>query len=322
TLLGDDARASALELQCTRAGWMPIRLYELSTRRLLAAGKLLEARAAAKRLAAAADAPPVAPVLVASIEFALGRYAFADEALARLPDPTQLAAADRLRMAHVLVGLERWSDARRAIDGLGPLPDSQQRVLNLVRAILAIQDGQYAVGLGILDHLLAATPDDYDLLTWRGIALLRAGQYQAAREALAVAQRDTSRPEAYYWLGVLEHAEGNAEAAEQALRRALAADAAFAPALEALGNVELQRDQLADAVGYLTKAIEADPHRASAHFLLAIAHARASNRLEAENALREALRLDPALLEKALRIEALTSLFSEDDLRTMTPRRE
>ena len=316
-LLNDDVRAAELELQSTRAGWMPIRLYEASTRRLLAQGKLLEARAAAKRLVSAADAPPAAPVLLVAVEYALGRHAFADDALAQVPDPAALSIPDRLRLAHVLVGLERWVDARRTVDGLGPLPEAQQRVLNLVRAILAIQDGQNAVGLGILDHLLADAPRDYDLLTWRGIALLRAGQYQAAREALAVAQRDAARPEAWYWLGVLEDADGDTDAAQAALQRAISADDKFAPALEALGNVALQRDRLTDAVSYLARAIEADARRASSHFLLAIAQARASNRLEAEAALRTALQLDPTLVENAQRVAAIQALFSAEDLRGM-----
>jgi tetratricopeptide (TPR) repeat protein len=205
------------------------------------------------------------------------------------------------------------------LDALGPLPNELIPERDYLRAVWLIQQDRFAEALAVLDYLLELRPGDYDIRTWRAVALLEAGQYEAARAALAHAEQSPARPEAWYWLGVLEIETGNPEAAISYLQRTFTASARYAPAWEALGTLALNRGDLPVARENLINALEINPRRASAHFLLAIVHAKAARQEEAAQALQDAFLLDETLLETAKETEVLTRMFGQDGLEELAP---
>ena len=113
---------------------------------------------------------------------------------------------------------------------------------------------------------------------------------------------------------MLEFDAGNIDEALPFLQHALAASHGFAPAWEALGTIALNRGDLATALQNLTNAVNANPRRGSAHFLLAVIHAKASRPSETAKALQTAFRLDPSLLKTARQTDVISGLFSHDEL--------
>jgi tetratricopeptide (TPR) repeat protein len=259
--------------------------------------------------------------MLAAARIAAGQTAAARAGLTSLPRLDRLNSDDRLLLADVLLRLERWADLQAVLaDWRAPTPTARQTV-NRFRALESIHREQFAVGLAILDELLQSAPDDYELRLWRAICLAKAGQRDAARQALAHESLAVDRPEVWYWRGMVELASGNTQAAEQAYQRAVAADRGYAPAWEALGSLSLNADRVDEAIRLLSVAIDVGRERPSAYFLLAIAHARASDRLATLAALQTALTLDPTLLDTALATEMIATLVDEAELRRIAETR-
>jgi len=317
-LLNQDEMAAAFAARARRGGTVPADYEVLRIRRLLAAGRIEDAREAALRLHRALPTEPTVRVLLAAAQLAAQEPAEADATLTPVPDPGALEPADRLRLAQTLAALQRWKDLERTLRNMPRLPQPQQVELNRLRAILTIQRGEYAAGVAILDALLGSRPDDEDLRVWRAAALLKAGQVEAARAALP----SPESPASWYWSGRLSLVEGDTDAAREAFLQAVDADVHYAPALESLGILALNEKDVEQALMWLTRATRARPHSASAHFLLAIAQAKAGRRDEAAAALRVALQTDPDLLGTARETPAFRALFTDEDLRGMLPTAE
>lgn len=328
-LLDRDLAAETFAYRAAAANVFPQAYYELSVRKLLDRQQAAEAIVFARRLVDGRPADPKGVLLLAEAHGMHDDLAAADEAIETLATIERLSLPGKLRLGRLLVALERWERLGALLDSLGEVPQPYWPRLNFLRAVLAIQRGQLAEAYAILDNLLAEpqTPpqallaaDDYELRTWRGVALVYARQFEAAREALAHAQEYPERPQAWYWRGMLELHAGNADQAIPFLQYALAASQRFAPAWEALGTIALNHDDLPTALQNLSNAASYGPPRASTHLLLAILHAKASRPSETAEALRTAFGLDPSLLETARQTEVITRLFSEDQLAALASR--
>lgn len=327
-LLDDEFGAEALAAQAEARGGAPLMFAELRVQQLLARGDAARAAGVADRAARLAPSLPAARLLVAQTRVAAGERAAADLALATPFDASSLSGVQRVRLGEVWVALESWTRLEDLLPTLTSTAGFLGDRVNLLRAVSAIHRGNAVEALAILDHLLESRPEDYDLRTWRGVALLRARQFAAARAALGHAEASATRPEAWYWLGRVEMDAGQPAAAIDHLNRALRASPRFAPALEALGSIALgQADdaagagdvdvaerELAVAVAHLVAAIDADPRRATARFKLAVAHAKASRVEQTASALEAAFALDPSLLDAARKTEVITRLLSDEDL--------
>jgi tetratricopeptide (TPR) repeat protein len=296
------------------ANEFPHAYYELSCRTLLAQGRTVEALVFANRLQAGRPADPNANLLQAEALHARGEFAAADLALEQIESVGQLSLPGRLRLGRLLVALERWNRLEALLGSLAQVPRESLPHLNYLRAILAIQRDRLPEALAIIENLLAEQPGDYELRTWRGVALLYARQYQAARQALAHAAEQPDRPEAWHWRGMLELRLGNPAEAIPFFQHALAASQRFAPAHEALGTISLNQGDLTTALQNLENAVAANARRGSAHLLIAVTRAKLSQPGETAEALRAALRLDPSLLEAARQTEVISQLFSADEL--------
>lgn len=316
-LLERDGPADTFARLATAANEFPWDYYVLSAQQRIAQGRATEAIVFARRLRAERPDDPRAAVLLAEAHALQYDLAAADAAIEMLDGGQTLSPAFRLRLARLLVALERWERLGTLLDSFGEVPEADLPQLNFLRAVLAIQRDRLAEALAILDNLLADHPGDYDIQTWRGVALLSARQFQAAREALAHAEQHAGRPQAWYWRGILELRADNPDEAVPFFQKALAAAGRYAPAWEALGTLALNRGDLPAAMQNLEQAVAANPRRASTHFLIAIVHAKTLQPDATADALRSAFRLDPTLLEQARQTEVIRRLFTAEELQAL-----
>ncbi len=304
-LLDRDSAAEEFAARVRAAGQSDLAYLETSAWRMLELGRGAEAVAFAQRAFDSHVGEPRAGLLLAEAHRALGNAAAARRGLRGVKQSARFEPPDRIRAAGLLVWLEDWAGLSAAIDALQSAPRALADDVAQLRAVAAIQAGRLAEALAILDDLLERRPQDYDLMTWRGVALLDAGQVEAARAALAHAEQHTARPEAWYWRGVLEMRAGDATAARSALKRALAASTRHSPSLEALAVLALNEGDAAAALDALKLALDADAERGVTHLLVALAHARSNRAGDAQAALAAALALEPSLREQAEAMEAL-----------------
>jgi tetratricopeptide (TPR) repeat protein len=316
-LLDRDGPADTFAHKAIATGEFPRDYYELSVQRMLAQGRATEAIVFAGRLRAERPDNPRAALLLAEAYCLQPDLAAADAVVETLDRGQDLSPSLKLRLGRLLVALERWNRLEALLNSFGEVRPEDLSQLNFLRAVLAIQRNRLAEALAIFDNLLAEHPEDYDIRTWRGVALLAARQFQAARQALAHSRAFPGRPEAWYWRGMLELRAGNDDEAVTFFEHALAASQRYAPAWEALGTIALNRGDLPTAVQNLQNAVAANPRRASTHFLLSIVHAKTLQPTATADALRTALRLDPSLLEQAQQTEVIGRLFTPEELEAL-----
>lgn len=313
-LLDRDPAAEMLAARALEAGEFPAAYYETSARMLLARGRAAESLVYATRLLAGRPDDPDALLLLAEAHDLRGDPAAVDRTLEALAQADRLTLDKKLRMGRLFVKLERWDRLEALVTTVewdaGAVPPG----LDFLRGVLASQRGELPEALAILDNLVADQPGDYEFQTWRGVVLLEARQFEAAREAFAAVQDQPDRPEAWYWRGVLELRAGNPDEAVRLFQHALAASQRYAPAWEALGTMALNGGDLSAALQNLTNAVNANPRRGSAHFLTAVIHAKLGHPAETAGALRRAFELDPALVDAAGKTEVIVGLFTPAEL--------
>lgn len=334
-LMSQGVASDAFARRADQANDPLITYADVSTRALLAAGRAQDALIYAEHFAECTNSSPVALVLLARTCLALGDAATADGLLAAIDSEAGLASYDRLALARACLELQRWDRLAEVMATVPAVPSELDAERNFLQAVVLIQrDEQLAEALGILNYLadrdqsprtpatndepplmVPPVPDDYEIGTWRGVALMRGNQVESARRVLDDAARQRAdRPDAYYWRAMLEIRQGRTDTACDYLQNALATSARFAPAWEALGQIALNAGDLGSALDNLEKAIEANERRASAHFLVAVTYAKASQSEPAAEALKAAFLLDPGYVETARQTEVLTRLFTSEGL--------
>ncbi len=318
-LLGERQTAEALAQRAVSAGREPLAFLDTAARHGIDTQQRDLALLAAQRLAAVQPENSAARLLLAQALMLppTPDPPAAEQQLAEIDQPAQLSLADRARLGRMLIRLEMWERLPGVIESLDRAPADFAFERDLLKAVAAVHENRLVEALAVLDYLVEQRPGDYDARVWRAAALVMARSYEAARAALQIASEQPSRPEAWYWLGVLELQTGNTEGAESAFDLALVAAPRYAPAWEAKATFALESRDIDLAVQNLSTAIQAAPRRSSAHFLLAIAHAKMSRREPAADALRTALSLDPSWLERALEADVLTRLIDPAEMSQM-----
>lgn len=316
-LLGRDEHAAVFAERAAQAGVLPREYHAAEARKRLDAGDAAAALVAAQRVTGADAGDPLGRLWKASAELALGRAAEAAATVAGL-DSRRLAPVDRLRLCRLYAGLEQWDVLERTLDGFRNLSKELRAERNLLRAIGMIHAERLTEALAILEGLLETRPDDEELRAWQAAALVRAGQYAAAGDALGHVATP-SRADTWYWLGTVAMGAGQEEEAVRCFQRSLSASRSFAPAWEGLATIALNNSELEAAMQYARNAVEANPLRAPAQLLLAVASARSMLKTETVEALRRALELDPRLADVARQVEAIRALLGPDELETLLP---
>ncbi|HYO77853.1 MAG TPA: sulfatase-like hydrolase/transferase [Thermoanaerobaculia bacterium] len=251
----------------------------------------------------------------------------------------------------------------------GPLPDPKtktQTFREIREAFKLFQAGNYEAALTYYQRLLRENPRMLDLWEISARALVRLGRraeaIDAAKEALKISpqsthlallianlsleqgQADTARQHAE--LALKSHpveareilaraalASGDVSAAEREARSALAAEPKNARALMTLGRIEKDKQNLGLALTHLEAATEAARNEQTAlsglHYMRGDVLARLGRAQEAEQALREEIRLFPEdapaymslilLYVSAGRVDEGTRLIHELEKASPTP---
>jgi len=115
----------------------------------------------------------------------------------------------------------------------------------------------------------------------------------AEAEYRKAAEIDPDDPAHPYNLGVCLLKQSKSEGAIESLKKSIALDGAFEPALTNLGAAYLGKDQNEAARQVLEKAILAEPESAPAHYNLGLAYERLDRPRDAERQYKDALSADP-----------------------------
>jgi tetratricopeptide (TPR) repeat protein len=330
-LLAQDVLAADFAQRAADLGEPLDNYAEVSVRSLLARGRAREALPLAESLRQRAPTSPTARILAAAALLGVDDQASADEILETLPVPAVVATYDKLLLARALMNLEHWTRLEAVLSTVQSVPAELGPERSFLLAVSLAHSGRTVEALALLDGLAAegkpaeeATaagawpwpqPSRYEIEVWRGVTLSLARQPEAARQVLqAAAGLDPARPEAHYYLGVLEAQAGRPEVAKMHLKNALAASARMVPAWEALASLEINEGELNLALQHLSQAVSINVRRAMAHFLMAVAHAKASQKGPAEEALRITFQLDSSYLAQAKQTEVLLALFTPAEL--------
>jgi tetratricopeptide (TPR) repeat protein len=340
-LLAQDVLAADFAKRAEATGEALTGYVEVSVRALLARGRAREALPLAETLVEKSPSSPTARVLAAAAFLGADDPASADEVLETLPVPVVANIYDKLLLARTLLTLEHWSRLEAVLSTVRQVPGPLAAERSFLLAAVLAHTGRTVEALAILDGLAAdgqATPETtgtaqpgapiwpwprpgrYEIEVWRGATLLLAQQPEAARQALQhAAALDPGRPEAQYYLGLLEARAGRPDVANMYLKNALASAPRMVPAWEALASLEINEGEINLALQHLSQAVSINFRRAPAHFLMAIAHAKVSQKGPAAEALQITFHLDGDYLAKAKQTEVLLNLFTPAELDALAP---
>ncbi len=221
-----------------------------------------------------------------------------------------------------LLALARRLLARRAMDRgdlteaaaqLRPLSGTDARA-QVLRGELAARQGDYAAALRALEPALAADPEDSLARFWFGLALMQTGRLDEADSQFAqLAVREPRMPDAPYWRGMIRLQKREDEKALPFFDQAVAIVPDFAPAWEIAGVALAILGKTDEALQRLNEAARLAPNRAEIALAQAVCHARRREREKAQAAMKRALTIEPALLDRVRTTPVLNRLVREDD---------
>lgn len=169
-------------------------------------------------------------------------------------------------------------------------------------AILVVALASLTVGRGfayanrevLWRDTIAKNPSSWMAHANLGHALLARGDEGSAREQYEIAQQlAPNLPDPLVNVAVLDLKRGEADAAIDRCRRALAIDPAYGPAYASLANALLMKGDLVEAERVARQATQFVPHYAAGHYLLGRALEQMARSPEAADAYRAALAIDP-----------------------------
>lgn len=212
------------------------------------------------------------------------------QAAGRLPD---YAWANRLRTLHFL---GRLQEGLALAEMRGALLHGQPETAGVL-SLMAVDAGEFAAAARWADLALAGQPDSIEALTARGALALAAKDAQGALAALRpVVQRKPQEGRAWSSLGVAHLLLLEAESAHAAFTRATALMPAHIGSWHGLGWASLLGRDITGAATAFEQALTLDRNFGESHGAVAISHALAGRRDEAERHIELGLRLDPASL--------------------------
>jgi Flp pilus assembly protein TadD len=130
-----------------------------------------------------------------------------------------------------------------------------------------------------------------------GVLDWQAGRLDVARDWLQRAIEQSSSPRFLSKLGEIERMRGDFEAAQVALKAALALDPGLAEAYNNFGMLMLDQGRFVEAASLLMSATQANPALAMAHYNLGIALKELNYLDEAIESCRKAIALQPSFVE-------------------------
>ena len=161
-------------------------------------------------------------------------------------------------------------------------------------ASLRLKAKDHAGALALYEQALELNPDNAQANLGMGIALAAVGRGDEAGAFYARSIAISPDPAAYTNLGAWHQQRGDVAAAEDAYRRALAANPRFAQAHNNLGILLARRGETANAIASFATAIRLDPRNCKAEVNMARALTAAGRSDEAAPHEARARAIDPA----------------------------
>ncbi|MES2903807.1 MAG: DUF3857 domain-containing protein [Pseudomonadota bacterium] len=278
-----------------------LKLGDTSDRRLLRAnflmafGRVEDAAAEARIIAAKEPGSVMAQVTAARVLANVGQWGEADQAFARALaiKPEWYIYVNRAEARPRSEQTERLSDLDRALV-LGP--DEPEALAAKAAALTEV--GQFAASLPIYDRALKLAPDNPQLRLRRTIAQYRAGDRAAAERGIAAIRAKATKSGEFNSL-CWQQATANIllDSALADCHQALKLEPDNGPVLDSLAFVQLRLGRHRDAVTTYGKAI--DRHTgASPYFGRALAYEKLNESARAAADLKEALRLSPTIADE------------------------
>ena len=175
---------------------------------------------------------------------------------------------------------------------------SEGKGASLARANELLLAGARSEAGDMFARLLAAHPDDGEVLHGLGVLAWQGGDLQSARDYLRQAAVRASNPAAALsLLGDVERQRGDLAAALQCLESALKSDPRSASAHCNLGMLRLAQEQYLQAASAFLGAIGIQPEKALFHYNLGIALKELNRLAEAIECYRTAIALQPDFVE-------------------------
>jgi tetratricopeptide (TPR) repeat protein len=223
--------------------------------------------------------------------------AVAADASAVLPDPK-----DKVGVFAKITAAKQADEAGRRAEAIATMREVVAEDPDVLDAHLTLggwllKSGRAEEAVGPLKRALVLKPDD-EMAVMKLVAACRArGKTDEARGALqlfaAALEKRPGNPHAWYQLATLRLEMGMPAEGEAALRRALDANARFAPAHGALGALALERGDLGQAEAETKAALALDPAVPTARYNLARIRAAQGNTAEAETLYRAEIADNP-----------------------------
>jgi len=162
------------------------------------------------------------------------------------------------------------------------------------KAQAAFRSKDYAKAAELFARAEANVPGQSDALLLEGKSLANIGKFAEAEAALrGYAARHADSADAFFMLGFVLHRENKPADSLRAYTQGAALSTPQADDLRIVGLDYVLLDDYPDAIRWLKKATQFDPHNEQVWYSLGRCYYTQSRFEEAENALQQALRLNP-----------------------------
>ncbi len=221
----------------------------------------------------------------------------------------------RALTAHGLANLElgKINEAKSDLqEVVRASPNSSAAMVNLAKVFIV--EKNLTGALNLYDKALNADNKNFDALNGLVNVFTRQGNFQQAHDRIdQVLQQNAGQadvlPSLYYLKADVFKAQGNTDAAESELKKAIAADENYLPAYTGYASLLVERNQIDAAVEQYRKLLDKKPS-ASIFTLLGMLEEVRDNSAEAEKNYRRALEIAP---ETPIAANNLAWLITENE---------
>jgi tetratricopeptide (TPR) repeat protein len=269
-----DVPKAAETLQRAHTVWPSNNSVAVSLARLLLASGKTDKAVEALGSFHVTPATPLQEMEEAVVVFIAGQRLESAQAVAATAYRSYPSTQTLLLLANALQLEGRYKDVNRLMQ------DKRAANANSPPFLITFAESEYDAMLydaarSDLEKAISIDPNSYQAHFLLGNVLLKQGRTdQAVSEYRRATELAPNQPRAYYQLALIFRDKSDEASEEQLLSKALAADARYAPAHYEMGSILMSRNQLPDAVGQLSLAVQLNPNIEQAYFLLAKAYAR------------------------------------------------
>ncbi|WP_273203730.1 tetratricopeptide repeat protein [Marinobacter subterrani] len=257
-----------------------------------------------------AQAPGHEPsaLMLGLVRFRQGRVEEAEKLLAPVAEMGDSELASKL-LAATRLQMHNPQGAQEVLDKLEG-KDSDPETLALV-AITSLASGDTETGEALMEKALKLNPDNHQLRLRYANYLIQRGDYSRAIDQITqVLQKAPELDEARSLLIHAQASSGDAAAAIKTASEWIKDEPDNTTALIIRGNLAGSENQIEEARGYFTQALNKDPEAVAPVMALGRLALNQKNQAEAQKQFRKAVEIAP---DNRLALQGLTSVLNRDE---------